>query len=450
VNANMTVSADRSIHIEDLGRFILSLVASYLTECDGTSLFLCKKLWAKHLLPIFRLPDFEGLSLVAVPSNGKRKYRHAFWAVPVQDVSVRLQRLNTRRWKKQGLKCAGLSTNDVSVRGEKGYPPLLRFYSKGETMFLPGTTLLASYPRSGNTLLRSLLEATTTFVTGSDTRPDRTLSLALADQHDLVGEGVISPSQAPLVKTHWPERIGFRRYVAQRVVLLVRNPFDAIDSYWNLNATNTHTEKVAEEVYEQHVDFYYQLVLNEMKVWTTFLDYWSSKDMDVLWMRYEDLIMNPKQEVLRVLEFCTNRETEMWVERVEAVLQWRQHGYRSLPLGHTEHNETKPRFGHSLQRYPADLQQQLHALDTSGWMETFGYHVYKQRFPYNVEEGGMPPVPATTTNVKSANHAKGLPINFPPHDELRPSSSPFGRNMRDWRRKYTSDDTNPFPTERRR
>lgn len=36
-----------------------------------------------------------------------------------------------------------------------------------------------SYPRSGNSLLRKLLERVTGVVTGSDTRPDRVLSRAL-------------------------------------------------------------------------------------------------------------------------------------------------------------------------------------------------------------------------------------------------------------------------------
>jgi hypothetical protein len=258
-----------------------------------------------------------------------------------------------------------------------------------------------------------------------------------------------SPTQTPLVKTHWPERIGFRRYAAHRAVLLVRNPFDAIDSYWNLNVTNTHTDKVADEVYEKHVDFFHQLVLNEMKVWVQFLDYWSSQDVEVLWMRYEDLIQNPKDELLRVLQFCTRREREMWVERVETVLRWRGHGYQSISLGHQEQSESKAPFGRSLQRYPQDLQQQLHNIDTSGWLETFGYHIFKQNFPQNILQGGMPPVPAIKTTSPRSALMKGIEINFPPKVELRPPSSPFGRNMRDWRRKYTDDDTNPFPTQRR-
>jgi hypothetical protein len=38
------------------------------------------------------------------------------------------------------------------------------------------TVALASYPRSGNSMLRGLLERRYGFYTGSDTRPDRTLS----------------------------------------------------------------------------------------------------------------------------------------------------------------------------------------------------------------------------------------------------------------------------------
>jgi hypothetical protein len=49
-----------------------------------------------------------------------------------------------------------------------------------------------------------------------------------------------------VVKTHWPERYGYRRFEAHRVVLLVRNPFDAIDSYFNMAFTNTHDRSLRE------------------------------------------------------------------------------------------------------------------------------------------------------------------------------------------------------------
>lgn len=46
-----------------------------------------------------------------------------------------------------------------------------------------------------------------------------------------------------VVKTHYPERLGFRPFEAERVILLVRNPFDAIDSYFNMALTNTHDRR---------------------------------------------------------------------------------------------------------------------------------------------------------------------------------------------------------------
>lgn len=46
-----------------------------------------------------------------------------------------------------------------------------------------------------------------------------------------------------VVKTHYPERLGLRPFGGSKVILLVRNPFDAIDSYFNMALTNTHDQR---------------------------------------------------------------------------------------------------------------------------------------------------------------------------------------------------------------
>lgn len=61
--------------------------------------------------------------------------------------------------------------------------------------------VLASYPRSGNSLLRTLYERTTLRVTGSDMRGGLT-------KHDLVGEAATEQNAVQFVKTHYPERRG--------------------------------------------------------------------------------------------------------------------------------------------------------------------------------------------------------------------------------------------------
>lgn len=46
-----------------------------------------------------------------------------------------------------------------------------------------------------------------------------------------------------VVKTHFPERSGLRPFECDKAILLVRNPFDAIDSYFNMALTNTHDRR---------------------------------------------------------------------------------------------------------------------------------------------------------------------------------------------------------------
>ena len=436
--------------LEKFGLYKLSL-----TEDEGTSFLITRKIWTKQVLPIFQLPAQEPLLTVKGKGSPGTRRRHKFIVVPVQEAYTRLARLNTRRWKQQNIKCSGLSIKEYLETGGKcGYPPLLRFCPNSTSPFRSGTSLLVSYPRSGNTLLRSLLESITGIVTGSDTRPDRTLSLALADRHDLVGEGVISTSQTSIVKTHWPERIGYRPYTAHRAVLLVRNPFDAIDSYWNLNVTNTHTDKVVDEVYQEHAVFFQQLALNEMKIWLDFLHFWNSQreHAPILWMRYEDLIQNPLREMLRALDFLTKKDSDNWRGRVDEVLQRKGHGYQSIPLGATSKSTEKALpFGQSLTQYPPELLHQMHEIDKFGWLEKMGYHVYNQGFPQNIANGDFPPLPVTFEEDKGNNSAPNpasilLRINQPSNLELRPSHCPYGRNMRNWRRTHTNDDTTPFPT----
>lgn len=106
--------------------------------------------------------------------------------------------------------------------------------------------LLVSYPRSGNSYVRKLLEASTGIVTGSDSRPNRVLSASLL-RFGYLGEGITDQS-VWVVKSHFPERMGFIRFPVSRVVLLVRNPFDAIESYFHMAMTNTHDKTLSTEV----------------------------------------------------------------------------------------------------------------------------------------------------------------------------------------------------------
>ncbi len=99
--------------------------------------------------------------------------------------------------------------------------------------------LLASYPRSGNTLIRSYLEKITGIITGSD----HVLGLKLnKDLFELgmQGEGKVDHT-VWIVKTHYPERMGHSPLAVNKCLLLVRSPLDSIWSFFNMMATQSHT-----------------------------------------------------------------------------------------------------------------------------------------------------------------------------------------------------------------
>lgn len=386
--------------------------------------------------------------------------------------------------------------------------------------FRPGVVLLTSYPRSGNTLLRTLLERTTSIVTGSDTRPDRTLSKSLAMQYDLVGEGLVGkaidegtheqskqPSRAhmnllhtaydpslSIVKTHFPERSGWKPVNSSRVLLLIRNPYDSIDSYWNLCCTNTHTTSLDESVYKKYANKFESLARHEIRIWCEFHYYWldvcQKEGVPLLVVRYEDLVLDPESEMQRVIAFLKEEDgngesllDSFWKWRIRHALG-KSNNQESSAANQKDSGSTsnlgsyQPRsssggilsIGKTLRknRYSESTLTHMHDVAASGevnrnnntskfasissvnktkkqqsnetLLQKFGYDIYNQNFPENFKQ--PPPVP-TFAGKRNKNPGR-VTINKTP--EIRSKDDEFGRKMTLWRRGETDDDSNPFPT----
>jgi len=89
-------------------------------------------------------------------------------------------------------------------------------------------TALASYPGSGSTLTRLLLESTTGVWTGSVYGD---VSLYNAQPHPFRGEK--TTQDVVVVKTHGPWREQNTFEAAERAILVLRHPFHAIPSFYN-------------------------------------------------------------------------------------------------------------------------------------------------------------------------------------------------------------------------
>lgn len=72
-----------------------------------------------------------------------------------------------------------------------------------------------------------------------------------------------------VVKTHYPERLGFRPFEGSKAILLVRNPFDAIDSYFNMALTNTHDQRYVCTREKQWSFVFFVCLLIKLTVCTT-------------------------------------------------------------------------------------------------------------------------------------------------------------------------------------
>lgn len=419
--------------MDRLGRYPISVVLSYLKPIEGVAFLITSKRFARQLLPVFRLPD------PILLSDGRLVHQYRFQVVPVQDPSVLLDRLNTRRLgKRRSRPLVGLTTSELAItewitRSNNKLPvshELLRFLDyESAHNFHP--TLLVSYPRSGNTLSRTLLERVTGIVTGSDTRPDRSLSKQLAEQHNLVGEGIVTSSCCVFCKTHYPERLGNRVYKGSRAILVVRNPYDSFDSYWNLNATKSHTKTLQSAVYDTFKTKWENLCRNEIRVWLDFLDYWLNTDIPVLLVRFEDLVADPAAQVTRMMQFSLRTSlNDFWKSRIDKIC-----AESTAKLG--SYKPRTSRIGKSLGKYTDELLkyiQQISKQNTRDYVRELGY--------------SLPEFPETSV-VQSpflVNNERCGTVHVNAEAPIRGTDCEFGRRLQQWRHSVTDFDRNPLPT----
>ncbi|GBG26432.1 WSC domain-containing protein 1 [Hondaea fermentalgiana] len=213
------------------------------------------------------------------------------------------------RWEKRKAETALALEEQLKIVEEGLAPPRdhpIRFLAeKDPRTSLSRRVALASYPRSGNSLLRSIVERLTHIYTGSDCDPLRPLNKQLV-QAGMMGEGFVK-DVVFAVKTHFPERLGRCALSASRAVLIVRNPFDAIVSYFNMVLTQTHTHTIEDDEFIKYADIWDAFVREEISIWKQFHAHWLdeqvNKKVPLLLIRYEDVIHHREDAMLRVARF---------------------------------------------------------------------------------------------------------------------------------------------------
>ena len=130
---------------------------------------------------------------------------------------------------------------------------------------------LASYPRSGNTWLRILLESATELRCGTIYRE----------------EGIMSrPDRGLAIKTHQCDS-----YKYSRAIHLVRHPLDVLDSYYRWKR----------EYARQRTASWERFAARGTSQWVRHTERWLAVRYDVFLLRYEDLYRDPEEGLTRLL-----------------------------------------------------------------------------------------------------------------------------------------------------
>lgn len=269
---------------------------------------------------------------------------------------------------------AAVATIKTSKEMSRFYPA--RKVPSPHATFMPTsahkeTVALTSYPRSGNTLMRGLLERVSGIYTGSDSRPMRYLSEDLRDR-GLLGESVVT-KRVWIVKTHFPEREGWKYFNMNRVILLVRNPFNCIDSYFNMTLTGMHDRSIEEGEYIRFAEQWQEVVEREAKIWRDFHKYWLDvKSVPILIVRFEDLQANQSACLNRIFSFlCEDKPPPIgsnadFQQRIASLSA-------AQPLYKPRTGNLKAYLGHfSSAQYQYVLETTRPILQTFGYDKDFG------------------------------------------------------------------------------
>lgn len=200
------------------------------------------------------------------------------------------------------------------------------------------------------------------------------------------------------VKTHYPERMGSSAFQCSRAVLLVRNPFDCIESYFHLMMTGEHTKSMSDENREKAMKYFDEYAVKEAQVWTKFHEFWLNQDIPILLIRYEDLYRQTDKVMERTLQFVleVKRMGTFFTERVDRCIREQQ---KIESLG-----SYKPRsagIGKSLKKYKAEVIERMKTPALIEVMKRLGYS-YMLENP--VEKwSDMPPLPNYAQEVMTAH-----------------------------------------------
>lgn len=203
-----------------------------------------------------------------------------------------------------------LKSTDPSLCNEWTFLGGIRFLDQEEST-ADDKIGICSFPRSGNSFLRRLMETCSGIATGSSISLHTATGLQV---QGLMGEG-IQDNRVWGVKGHHPaQQPNVTPFTSKKIVCIVRNPIDTFISFASLCNTLSHTSKPDFNYHEQDPNWWDWWVRQNAEkhakyIQTLIQHSCVEKKNPIYFVRYEDLVSNKEQELTNLFRFMLDAES---------------------------------------------------------------------------------------------------------------------------------------------
>ena len=122
------------------------------------------------------------------------------------------------------------------------------------------------------------------------------------EEMGLLGEGLID-HRCWIIKTHFPGNVSRKQFLTDKVICLIRNPIDSIFSSFNLKLSGFHDKNLHPDDFPKIQHVFKKMADVEIGVWRDFYAFWLNAECHVHWMRYEDMVHDPKWCLGEMMKF---------------------------------------------------------------------------------------------------------------------------------------------------
>ena len=265
----------------------------------------------------------------------------------------------------------------------------------------------ATYPRSGNSLMRKIFENVTGTATGSDQVLKHSSNVAL-QFCGFKAEG-LTDERMWINKTHFPFVLPFQwDWESDIAVVCTRYQLDADPSFFYLTYTQCHSAQFKNTLLDpQILPFWRDFQRRTTHAYKAWFQHWidiaENTNKPVFFFRFEDILSNQEEELRNLFKFILglhSLEGTVIEKRIEEV----------MAMGSKRNQTYKPRQGgtnRNLKNYTPEQLEYTKAYNEE-LFHMFGYVKDEQRIPDNntpfLDYQGK----AKTENVAKTNYYKKL------------------------------------------